>query len=108
MNGRGLDDIAVLELPKQGGMTCDWPQQYQITVTPAAPGQVLPDLPFLHKGDGITALNGETYWVESAKQVPVEKGYAYWTWVYTATRDTSNDPEPWDDGAPFGTSQFER
>lgn len=102
----GIDEINVTELPKRSGMGSADPQKYRIAVAPAAPGQVLPDLPFLHKGDGFTTLEGQTYWVESAKQVPVKKGYVYWTWVYTVTRDTSDDPEPWDD-APFD-SQFGR
>lgn len=93
----GIDEINVIELPKSSGISSDWPQRYQITVAPAALGQVLPDLPFLHKGDGITLLDGRTYWVESARQVPVKEGHVYWTWVYTATRDTSDDPTPWDE-----------
>jgi hypothetical protein len=103
-----VDEINVTELPKRTGMSSGWPQQYRITVAPAVPGQVLPDLPFLHKGDGITMLGGRTYWVENARQVPVQKGYIYWTWVYTATRDTSDDPAPWDeDDAPLD-SKFGR
>ncbi|WGV35897.1 hypothetical protein SEA_FRANKENWEENIE_222 [Streptomyces phage Frankenweenie] len=101
-----IDEITVIELPKRTGMSSGWPQQYRIMITPSAPGQTVPSLPFLHKGDGFTTLEGQTYWVESAKQVPVQKGYVYWTWVYTATRDTSDDPEPWDD-TPFD-SQFGR
>jgi len=70
----------------------------------------MPQLPFLHKGDGITVEDGTSYWITSARQVPMEGIPALrWKWVYRATRDTSNDPEPWDDdGSPFGTSRFGR
>lgn len=105
-----IDEITVIELPKRTGMSSGWPQQYQITVTPTARGRALPELPFLHKGDGITVPDGQTYWVESAKQAPtVKKEHVYWTWVYVVTRDTSDDPEPWgEERSPFGASQFGR
>lgn len=106
---REIDEINVLELPKQTGMSVGWPQQYRITVSPSGARQTKPELPFLHKGDGITVPSGETYWVENAKQVPVTKGATYWTWVYVVTRDTSDDPEPWDEErSPFGASRFGR
>lgn len=102
MNRKGIDDITVVELPKESGMRSNWPQEYQITVKPfEGGGYVLPDLPFLHEGDGITVPDGDSYWVKSARQVPVkvggDSGHTCWTWVYRATRDTSNDPEPWDE-----------
>lgn len=98
--------IGVIEMPKRTGMASDRSPQYQIRVAPVARGRVMPELPFLHKGDGITAPDGRTYWVETAKQVPaVKKEHVQWTWVYTVTRDTSDDPAPWDeDRNPFGTN----
>lgn len=87
------DNITVVELEKPSGMSRGWPQPYEITVQPGVPGGSLPELPFLHKEDGITVEDGTLYWITSAKQVPV-KGFSTlrWKWVYRATRDTSNDP----------------
>lgn len=111
MDRKGLDDIQVVTLSKQGGMSSDWPQQYEITVTPhRTVGGALPELPFLHKGDGITIpRTGETYWVERGRQVPEEVLTGIrWSWVYEATRDTSGDPEPWDDEPMSLDSKFGR
>jgi hypothetical protein len=100
------DKITVVELPKPGGMSRDWPQPYEITVKPGYPGGSLPALPFLHKEDGITVEDGTTYWITSARQAS-EKGTSgiRWFWVYKATRDTSNDPVTGDewpfDGRPL-------
>jgi hypothetical protein len=109
---RGLDDINITKLPAPSGMSRNWPQPYEIVIKPNG-GYVLPDLPFLHKGDGITVPGGDSYWVENARQVPVQvggdTGHTVWSWVYRVTRDTSNDPDPWDEDNPtFGTSQFGR
>lgn len=93
------DKIKVVELKKPGGMS-DWPQPYEITVSPGYPGGSLPALPFLHKGDGITVEDGTTYWVSLARQVPEDASGVRWMWVYKATRDTSNDPVD-GDGWPF-------
>lgn len=111
MDKKEFDDIGVVLLPAPSGISRGSAQEYEITVAPREEsGQAFPILPFLHKGDGITVPGADSYWVQSARQVPtIERGYVTgWTWVYRVTRDTSNDPEPWDDGAPFGTSQFER
>lgn len=103
------DTITVSELPKPSGMSQGHPQSYEITVEPAVPGGSLPQLPFLHKEDGITTEDGTSYWITSARQVPVKGfGTTRWKWVYRATRDTSNDPDPWDDEGPFGVSRFGR
>lgn len=95
------DSITVVKLDKPSGMSSDWPQPYEITVNPGYPGGSLPALPFLHKGDGITVEDGTTYWVTRAKQVPKNSSGARWSWVYEATRDTSNDPVTGSDW-PFG------
>jgi hypothetical protein len=96
--GKMADSITVVELAKPSGVSQDWPQPYEITVTPGIPGGSVPVLPFMHKDDGITVEDGTTYWISRAKQVPL-KGFSgpRWSWVYEATRDTSNDSEgrPW-------------
>lgn len=107
--GDMADTIKVVELAKPSGISRGDAQPYEITVEPAIPGGSIPQLPFLHKGDGITVEDGTSYWITSAQQVPVKAvGTLRWKWVYRATRDTSNDPEPWDDGDPFAVSRFER
>lgn len=102
------DTITVVELPKPSGISRGDAQPYEITVEPAVPGNSMPQLPFLHKGDGITTEDGTSYWVTVARQVPVKGAFkSRWKWVYKVTRDTSNDPEPWDDDMPLD-SQFGR
>lgn len=100
--GDMADTITVVKLAKPSGISRSDVQSYEITVEPAVPGGSMPQLPFLHKGDGITVEDGTSYWVTSAQQVPVKGvGMLRWKWVYRATRDISNDPKPWDDGYPF-------
>lgn len=103
------DTITVVELAKPSGISQGNPQSYEITVEAAAPGGSMPQLPFLHQGDGLTVEDGTGYWITSARQVPA-KGVSTlrWKWVYRATRDTSNDPEPWDEDDSFGVSRFGR
>jgi hypothetical protein len=87
------DFIRVVELERPNGR----PQPYEVAVI-ASTGRSMPDLPFLHGGDGITVEDGTAYIVESARQVAVRMtGGTQWSWVYRATRDTSNEPKgrPW-------------
>lgn len=90
-----MDNINVIDLPPSGGMMQDWPQPYEMTVVPPK-GKERPELDFLHKGDGIT-LGDTSYTVDQAKQVLVDIGTPYWTWVYRVTKDESDTSkgEPW-------------
>lgn len=93
-----MDSITVTELPKPGGMMRNWPQPYEITVTPA-PGDYMPELPFLHKEDGITLEDGTAYLIAVARQVAVKTtSGTQWHWIYQATKEKSNDDElgDWD------------
>jgi hypothetical protein len=100
------DAITVNELPKVNGMGRSQPQPYEIVVAPVNWAR-MPELPFLHKQDGLTLEDGTTYWIESARQVPVKtNGDIQWNWIYRVTRDTSGEPNPWD--AELGVSDFGR
>lgn len=89
------DTITVTELGKPSGISDGWPQPYEIAVTPVQ-GRLIPELPFLHKEDGIVTEDGTGYWITQAKQVPIKTtGGTVWSWVYRATRDASDDGESW-------------
>lgn len=100
------DQVTVVKMPPPGGIGSSWPQSYEITVKPGE--SAVPELPFLHKGDGITVTDGTTYWIQGARQVATRTGWgSSWSWVYTAHRQ-EEEGDSLDDDYPFGASKFGR
>ena len=87
------DTITVVQMDTPSGMEEGWAQQYEIAVTPDS-GRLIPELPFLHKGDGFTMWDGTEYSVERATQrsLKMEVG-VLWSWIYRVTGTSDNSGE---------------